>query len=219
MGEPRLFRLHGVCSLRSRAAPTFGGMTPGWERADDGALIRAVLGRAGASVAGRALADLLEADARELSAMGLGAGSRARLLAVAEIARRHQPPCRPPRPITAPRHAVQHLAPLRGLATEVLAVLLLDARMGPIGLSRVAEGALSHVTATPREVFGPALSCGAAALVLVHNHPSGQVEPSPEDIDFTRAMKDAGRVLEVAVVDHLIVARRAYYSLREAGLM
>lgn len=190
-----------------------------WERADEGALLGAVLGGAARRLAGRPLADLLEADGRALAEAGLDAASRARLMAVAEIARRHQPASLPPPAVTAPRHALQHLGPLRLRAKEALCVLLLDSRMCAIGLAAVAEGSLAHVAATPREVFAPALSAGASALLMAHNHPSGQVEPSAEDLEFTRSMVEAGRLLEVPVVDHLVVARRGYFSLREAGLM
>jgi DNA repair protein RadC len=88
-----------------------------------------------------------------------------------------------------------------------------------MGLEMVALGSRSHVAARPREVFGPALQRGATALILVHNHPSGEVDPSPEDEDFTTAMSEAGRLLDIEVVDHLVVARRAYFSFREAGRM
>ncbi|MGH7903201.1 MAG: JAB domain-containing protein [Candidatus Dormibacteraceae bacterium] len=190
-----------------------------WDRADDGRLLRALLGPASTAILDRPLAELLEAEPDGLAAMGLKARARSRLLAVAEVARRHQPSARPPPAVTAPRHALSHLAGLRGLGSEVLAVLLLDSRMCALGLTRVAEGALSHVTATPREVFTPALRAGASALVMAHNHPSGQAEPSPEDIEFTRVMAEAGRLLDVPVIDHLVVARRAYFSFREGGLM
>jgi DNA repair protein RadC len=83
----------------------------------------------------------------------------------------------------------------------------------------VARGAVSHVSVEPREVFAPAIARGASALLLAHNHPTGNVLPSVEDIGFTRTMMCAGETLGICVLDHLIVTRRGYVSLAEAGLM
>jgi DNA repair protein RadC len=66
-------------------------------------------------------------------------------------------------------------------------------------------------------VFTPALSAKASAIVIAHNHPSGHADPSPPDAEFTRAMVGAGRVLHVDVIDHLVVTRRSYYSVRRSG--
>ncbi len=188
--------------------------------ADEQELLVTLVGRIAAAQAGQLpLAQLLEVDDCKLAALGLPARARRRLLAVAEVARRHQPGIEAAEPVTNPRQALAHLGSIRNLNQEALAVLLLDARMGVLGMEVVALGSRSHVAATPREVFAAALQRGATALVLVHNHPSGQVQPSPEDEEFTASMTEAGRLLEVEVVDHLVVARRAYYSFREAGRM
>ena len=98
-------------------------------------------------------------------------------------------------------------------------MLLLDVRMCLIGMVKVAEGATARVAVSPREVSAAAVTRGAAALVLAHNHPTGNPEPSAEDVEFTRAMRDAGELLDVQVLDHLVVSRRGYVSLREAGLI
>jgi DNA repair protein RadC len=128
--------------------------------------------------------------------------------------------CAPPLSVTSPRGVLPYLASLRRSATEVLGVLALDARQAALGgVVRVAEGSVAHVTAEPREVFSPALERRASAIVLAHNHPSGNAEPSLEDLEFTRAMCEAGAVLGIQVLDHLVVARRAYVSLRERGLL
>jgi DNA repair protein RadC len=96
-------------------------------------------------------------------------------------------------------------------------VLLLDARHGVIGLELIAVGAVAHVSVEPREVFAPALSAGSSAIVIAHNHPSGSADPSSQDVGFTNAMVKAGQVLHIEVLDHLIVARRSYYSFRRSG--
>jgi len=98
-----------------------------------------------------------------------------------------------------------------------LAVLLLDVRLSLIALEIVAIGAVAHVSIEAREVFAPAVAARASSIVLAHNHPSGDPEPSAQDADFTRAMVEAGRVLNIDVVDHLIVTPRSYYSFRRCG--
>jgi DNA repair protein RadC len=98
-----------------------------------------------------------------------------------------------------------------------LAVLLLDVRLGLIAIEVIAVGTISHVSVEPREVFAPAVAARASSVVLAHNHPSGDPEPSAQDIDFTHAMVDAGHVLSIEVVDHLIVSPRSYFSFRRAG--
>jgi DNA repair protein RadC len=188
--------------------------------ADDRTLLRLLLGPAAArTAAGRSLGELLESDGRELRRIGLRARARRRLLASAEIARRHQPAAPAPAPVATPRLALAAFGELRRRATEVLAVLLLDARLCPLQLVEVASGAVAHVGATPREVFAPALSRGASAILLAHNHPSGQSDPSQEDTNFTGAMAEAGRLLDVPLLDHLVVCRRSYFSYREAGML
>lgn len=189
--------------------------------ADDHSLVVALLGRAAAAlVVSLSVGELLDAPAARLAQLGLKPAARRRLLATAELARRFQPAVVPPRPIRSPRDALPHLASLRASSTEVLAVLTLDSRMAPVGsLARVAEGAVAHVSAEPREVFAPALEHRACAILLAHNHPSGVPEPSPEDVRFTTAMTRAGVLLGVQVMDHLVVARRAYFSFKEAGML
>jgi DNA repair protein RadC len=76
-----------------------------------------------------------------------------------------------------------------------------------------------NLAVSPREVFGPALERRAAAIVLAHNHPSGTAAPSPEDVSFTRQMTRAGALLGVPLVDHLVVARRGYFSFAEASML
>ena len=188
---------------------------------DDGALLRDVIGPgAAAMAAGVAVGELLEAGPRRLEALGLPPGARRRLLAVAELARRHQPRALPPAPIGRPRDALPYVASLRTARQEVLAILPLNAALGVVGgVARVAAGAVAHVGVEPREVFAPALARGASALLLVHNHPSGVLEPSVDDLSFTRTMAAAGEVLGIQVLDHLVVGRRGYFSFAEAGLV
>jgi len=107
-------------------------------------------------------------------------------------------------------------------AREHFGVFLLNARNGLIAYHEVSTGTLSASLVHPREVFGPALRVmGVASLILVHNHPSGDPEPSREDIRLTRQLVDASKVLELAVHDHVIVGNGsdAYVSLASRGLI
>jgi DNA repair protein RadC len=163
------------------------------------------------------LSELLESDDSALALIGLARSARRRILVCAEVARRYQPRASLAEPITGPAQVVAQLGELRLGDRERLAVLLLNARHGLMGLELIAVGAVAHVSVEPREVFAPAVAAGASAIVIAHNHPTGNADPSPQDVEFTSAMVDAGRVLKIDVVDHVIVARRSYYSFLRSG--
>jgi DNA repair protein RadC len=208
------------------APPTLTGMQAircPLDSADDQFLVRDLVGSTAAQrVAHVPVAALLDADAGLLGRTGLTPPASRRLLAAAELARRYQPAASPPRrSLDRPLDYLTHLAPLRASPVEVLGVLALDARLQLVGggLRSVAGGALMHVAVTPREVFAHAIEHRAAAIVLAHNHPSGDPGPSPEDRAFTSRMAHAGAILGIQLLDHLVVARRAYFSFAEAGLL
>jgi len=168
--------------------------------ADDRSLLGDLIGPAAAGrVAQVPVAVLLDAGAGQLAGLGLGQAAQRRLLAAAELARRFQPAARlPAGPHERPQHFLPHLGPLRSAPVEVLGVFALDARLALLDrLCPVAAGAVMHVAVTAREVFGPAIHRHAAAIVLAHNHPSGDPEPSPEDRAFTRLMARAGAILGI----------------------
>jgi DNA repair protein RadC len=100
---------------------------------------------------------------------------------------------------------------------EEFFVVALDARNRVRSVHRVAVGTLTSCTVHPREVFAPLLRRAAAAALLVHNHPSGDPAPSPEDEALTERLAEAGRLLGIPILDHLIVARDGYASLRDRG--
>ena len=97
-------------------------------------------------------------------------------------------------------------------------VVALDARNRPVRQHLVALGTLDHCVVHPRDVFRPLVRSGAAACLLVHNHPSGDPTPSLEDEALTRRLVECGRLLGVPVLDHLVVARGGYVSFRDRGL-
>jgi DNA repair protein RadC len=106
---------------------------------------------------------------------------------------------------------------LAALCHEEFLVLLLDAKHRKLREVRVSQGSLTAAIVHPREVFAPAIHEAAAAVILVHNHPSGDPSPSPEDLSLTRRLREAGTILGIEVLDHVIVGANAYYSFAEAG--
>jgi DNA repair protein RadC len=103
---------------------------------------------------------------------------------------------------------------------EVFAVALLTVRHRVLGLHTVSVGCLTSSLVHPREVFKPAILAGSAALLLAHNHPSGDPEPSAEDIALTRRLIAGGQLLGIEILDHLILGEDGrFVSLRERGVL
>jgi len=100
---------------------------------------------------------------------------------------------------------------------EHFLVVLLDARNGVVGIETVSVGSLTASIVHPREVFKFAIAANAAAVVLAHNHPSGDPSPSEADIKVTRDLIRAGQLLKIEVLDHVIVGANRHTSLRELG--
>ena len=96
----------------------------------------------------------------------------------------------------------------RSYTVETLQVILLNTRKRMIGLKRIAQGTLDTILVHPREVFRAAITANAAALILVHNHPSGIADPSEADIKVTRDLMRAGQLLKIEVIDHVILGRK-----------
>ena len=98
---------------------------------------------------------------------------------------------------------------------EHFVVLMLDGRNRVVGESQISQGTLTASLVHPREVFRPAVSAAAAAIVLVHNHPSGDPSPSAEDQRVTQRLVEAGEIVGIRVVDHVVVAEGGFYSFQE----
>jgi DNA repair protein RadC len=168
------------------------------------------------------LAGIARAGAHELARTpGVGAAKAATLLAALELGRRVAAGRLPEgRPLRGPEDVYRHFHPhLRHAAQERFLVVMLDGRHRVLGHETVSQGTLTASLVHPREVFRPALRAGAAALVLVHNHPSGDPSPSAEDREITRRLARAGEILGVRVLDHVVVAERGFRSLREEGCL
>jgi len=165
----------------------------------------------------RALGD---ASAAELCAVpGVGTAKAATLLAAFELGRRMAGRrLKRGDPIRCPADVYHHFHPrLRCTPQEQFHVLLLDGRHRIMREVLISRGTLTASLVHPREVFRMALRESAAALVLVHNHPSGDPTPSAEDRNVTQRLRRAGALLGVPVMDHIVVAEHGFVSLHEEG--
>ena len=125
-----------------------------------------------------------------------------------------------PREIRGPDDVVAFLGPmLRREQREHFVVFLLNARHEVIAKETVSVGSLNASIVHPREVFKPAVLASAASIVLVHNHSSGDPEPSEEDLSISKRLVEAGELLGIGVLDHVIVASRGVVSFRSRQLL
>lgn len=115
-------------------------------------------------------------------------------------------------------------AEMRGLQTESLRVILLDARLKLIRVVEAFRGSLNECPAHPREIFRPAVLHSAYALIVAHNHPSGDPAPSTADNRLTVRLREAAELMQIRIIDHIILGspeggRQAWFSFREAGIL
>ena len=152
---------------------------------------------------------------------GIGPAKAAILSAAFELVRRVQSRKGADRPLFKRSSDVAgHYLPLmRDLRKEVFKVLLLNRANRFIKEAFISEGTLDASVVHPRDVFREALLEPAAAIILIHNHPSGNPSPSDEDLRITKQLVEAGRLLGIKVYDHIILAGESYRSLADEGLM
>jgi DNA repair protein RadC len=150
---------------------------------------------------------------------GIGQARAAQILAAVELGRRTLTrPVRERVQIVNARSAAEFLLPQYGnRPVEQFGVLLLDTKRRVIRTLVLSVGTLDASIVHPREVFGAAAAAGAAALVLFHNHPSGDPKPSPDDVELTRRLAAAGVLMGIDVIDHVILADVRYFSFKEEG--
>ncbi|MBI4613122.1 MAG: DNA repair protein RadC [Planctomycetes bacterium] len=152
---------------------------------------------------------------------GVGPTHAARVSAALELGRRREVELRPPseRIRGAADIYARYATQLRDQPQESFHVLLLDSR-GVIRAEReVTRGTLDGSLVHPREIFAPAVREAAASVVLVHNHPSGDPTPSEEDILITMRLVDAGRIVGIPVLDHVVIGEGSYVSFAEKGML
>ena len=100
---------------------------------------------------------------------------------------------------------------------ETAMMLALDTKNKVIGIFEISRGSLNASIIHPRDVFQRAILVNAASVILVHNHPSGDPTPSPEDVALTKKLVEAGRIMDITVLDHVVVGEGSYVSLKEQG--
>ncbi len=168
------------------------------------------------------LGGLSHASVSQLSAeKGLGGGVKAiQLKAAFELGRRlvaESPGDRPT--ITSPQEAANLvLSEMSLLEQENMRVILLDTRNRVMDIQKVYQGSLNTTLVRVGELFREAIRANCAAIIVVHNHPSGDPSPSPEDVAITKDLVSAGQLLNVEVLDHLVIGRQRFVSLKERGL-
>lgn len=149
----------------------------------------------------------------------LGPASATALQAAFELGRRAIQENDTPTAIRSPRDAYQALSEYHDKEQEHLVVISLDARSNILAVDRVYIGAVNGVGTRTGELFRPAIRHNAVAVIIGHNHPSGDPTPSPEDVVAATAQVDAGKLLSIQVLDHMIVAHSRYVSMRERGFI
>ena len=181
------------------------------------------LGADGASPQDRGAAwrYLAGASPDELSQVpGVGPAKAARIKAAVELGRRLAGSTANRPVITSPAEVAKLLMEsMRHLDREHFKIVVLNTKNQVLATELISVGSLSSSIVHPREIFKGPLRRSAAAVVLCHNHPSGDPAPSPEDVEVTRRLIEAGRILGIEVLDHVIIGDNRYASLRERGLM
>lgn len=207
--------LHGASALASREllAILIGSGREGASAVEiAGGLLRAADG---------SLRRLASSSPAELAAVpGIGPAVAARISSALELGRRlaREGPLERTR-IRGPRDVYDRCAPsMRDLSQEEFRVLLVNTQHAVVREIVVTRGTLDASIVHPREVFRAAITESAAAMILVHNHPSGDPAPSAEDRDVTRQLAEAGRLIGIPVLDHVVVGDGRYVSFVEAGL-
>jgi len=168
------------------------------------------------------LRGIANASVEELSQVrGIGLAKAAQIKAAFELANRLEgyPESDKKLPVKTPDEVVSLVrGRLRGKKKEHFLVLLLDTRGQLIKTSEISVGSLDTSIVHPREVFQEAISASAASVIFVHNHPSGDPEPSEDDIKLSERLAQAGDIVGIDVLDHIIVCDKRYLSLKSKGL-
>lgn len=195
-------------------------------------LLQLILGRgiAGESVAVTAqklltqfgsLQKLSEASIEELSSIrGIGLAKAAQIKAAVEIGRRlsTQTPAYKKKELLSPEKVFKLVrSKLKDYSKEHFYLIALDSRNWSI--HEVSLGSLNTSIVHPREAFAEAIKSKAATVIVVHNHPSGDPEPSQDDLEITKRLVEAGKILGIEVTDHIIVAENKFLSFKEQGLI
>lgn len=127
-----------------------------------------------------------------------------------------------PRKISSPEDAYNAITTITNIeeeAQEVFGILILNTKNKIVAMHETSRGSLNASIIHPREVFKPAILHNAASIICFHNHPSGDPKPSKEDVDITKRLIEAGEILGISILDHIIVGDEEYVSLKEMGVI
>ncbi len=152
---------------------------------------------------------------------GIGTAKAVQIRSVVELSKRIASLNREEKDIIkSPGDVVQLLMPeLRYLTQEVFKLILLDIKNQIISIPLISKGGLSSSIVHPREVFKEAIKHSSAAMILAHNHPSGIPEPSRDDINITKKLIDAGKIIGIDILDHIIIGDGIFVSMKEKGFI
>lgn len=150
---------------------------------------------------------------------GIGAAKLCQILAALQLGQRATAMPLKALSLSHPKAVFEYLAPrMSHLDREQFQVILLNAKNHVLSVESISEGTLTASLVHPREVFQPAIRRSAHAIILAHNHPSGDTTPSREDREITQRLIQAGKLIGIEVLDHLIIGDGRYLSFRERGL-
>jgi len=154
----------------------------------------------------------------EMTVNGIGDATATRIRAALELGKRMTME-KPERPvINSPADAAALVMDMGLLEHEHLKVIVLDRRNKVMDIVEIYRGSVSSSQVRVAEVLRPAIRMNGSSIIAVHNHPSGDSAPSPDDVAVTRAMVQAGKLLDIALLDHLVIGKNAWCSLKERGL-
>lgn len=150
---------------------------------------------------------------------GMGPAKISQIVACLELGRRkYSSDCKKPK-ISTPADILPHVAFLSGKKQEHFICITLNGANEVLKRRTITMGLLNHSLVHPREVFADAITDRAASIICVHNHPSGTLDPSSQDIAITRQLADAGTLVGIRLLDHLIVTDSGWLSMKERGLI
>jgi DNA repair protein RadC len=215
-----------IRDLPDRGRPREALEREGTGRLSDLELVSLVLGSGGP---GRPLAELAkdalaamepgegEGLERLLAVKGLGKAKASALCAAVELGRRR---IREPRPlIKGPEDVFKCVAYLGDRPQEHFVVVTLNGAHELVSVRTVSVGTINRTIVHPREIYAKAVSDRACSIVVAHNHPSGRLEPSREDVDVTNRLIQAGEILGISLLDHIVFSREEFLSLKERGFI